>query len=313
MINSKAKKLGEGLVTIGVLTEEQLEIAMSAASDEDSPSLIACLLEKGYLTFKVFEKFVAATLGIQSAIVANRPFSKEAVDIIGSEILKTHLIYPFAVREEQGKRTIALGMVDPTDDELISALQVKSGCRIIPVLISLSDFKEAMKNNIQVSGVEIDTSGKEEEFVVVHTGGREVNTRGGAEGTDDKLHATITKTVQPKPGWNQKTVLSNLVRDSGGDFVGRNNKKFREEILAKLDLDPADAQHLQEAGYTRDTLLLHLKNVTEPKLQKIYNTLSTELKLEALINTLLKNGTINKHDFFVSAAVSLAFNEEKKP
>jgi hypothetical protein len=276
--------LGEALVKAGILKVEQLKTAEEKASRENAATLIISLLELEYLTFKVFEKFVLSTMGIKSAIVSSHDLNPTLLTRVGSSLITSKLIFPISTRDDKDRKLLALGMVDPTDQKTIDKVEGLTGYKVIPILISLPDFKEALKKNQQRM-----------------PGLSEINLKPEAGPFELQLtqHSPAELAKQ-----SQKV---GAIRIDPEEVVGGKGRKFREEILAKLDLDPAEISLLPSATYNRDTLQTDIQKVSSKTLQRIYALSSDEIKLEALINLLISKGILNKQDILISSAVSMAF------
>jgi len=286
VIDERAKALGEALVKAGILKEEQLRSAISKASQGRAPTLIIGLLELEYLTFKVFEKFVFTNLGIKSAIVSGHDLNPTLLARIGATTINSKMVFPISTRQENDKKLLALGMVDPTDDATIHKIEGMTGWKIIPILISLPDFKEALQKN-------------QKKFPGVH----EINLKPEA----GPFELQVTQ-------YSEKEIASHLAHKSGHnkaaaqDMLGEANRKFREEILAKLDLEPTELSLLSASTYNREGVIPDIQRLSTQTLQKIFNQSSDKIKLEALINLMLSKGLISKNDILVFTAVSVAFS-----
>jgi len=275
--------LGKALVKAGILKAEQLRKAEEKASKENAATLIISLLELEYLTFKVFEKFVLSTMGIKSAIISSHDLNPTLLPRVGASLINSKLVFPISTRDEADKKLLALGMVDPTDEKTIEKIEELTGYKVIPILISLPDFKEAMKKNQhRIPGL------------------AEINLKPEAGPFELQL-------TQHSPAELAKQNQKGGIKLNTEETVGGIGRKFREEILAKLDLDPVEIPLLPSATYNRETLSTHLQKVNVKTLQRIYDKSNDEVKLEALVNLLISKGIVSKQDMLVSSAVSVAF------
>jgi hypothetical protein len=301
VIGENAKKMGEALVAAKILSANQLSRAIQVADKENS-SLIIALLELGYLTFKVFEKFLRAHTGIKSAIVSEYKLEEGLIEKLSFGIIQQRMVIPIVMREEGNSRTLALGMVDPLDKNTINDVEKRMYCKVVPVLISIPDFKSAVEKFSPDSKVDIvqEKAGKEP-FVVIRQGGFEEEIANHPWAKDSGIN-TNTNTVQPKPGWEAASQV---------DFFGTNKKIFREEIFLKLEVEPAEIPMFSSESYTRESLALQLKSLNTATLQKSYKKSSRETKIEGLANALIKAGVLTKNDILVWTAVSHSFSGEK--
>jgi hypothetical protein len=312
VITERAKKMGDALVAAKILTAEQLKKATIAANKGKSPSLIIGLMEEGFLTFKVFERFISATMGIRSAIIQDLPIDPMLINKIGLHAIKERRIFPIAVKEAPSGKTLALGMVDPTDQETIDGIQSSTGYKVIPVLISLPDFNNTLQKKYSPAPtVELQTQVTNEKIVLIRPGGyeEEVAFRSKAE----KTKTMIAKPMKGISGETQEP-LYDLQKDAPNRniYMGPNIKKFKEEILAKLELMGTDVKVLKKETYTREVLHNDLGEVSNKPLELVYEKTNALLRIEAVINALIKNGLITKRDIITSAAVSYIFGEDKE-
>jgi hypothetical protein len=126
---------------------------------------------------------------------------------------------------------------------------------------------------------------------------------------------TVTKNKPKKTEIDLETQLSSSHREDRAKvypYVGSNQPRFREEILAKLELVGSDAKIFRRDTYSREALFKELPEVSLKPLVNVYEKLDVELRMEGLINALIHRGVITKRDIYHSSAISYIFGDAKK-
>lgn len=271
MIPANEKSLGQALVAAHLMTPEELEKAIESVEKKKSPSLIIRLIENDFLKFNMFQKFLSQNYKIKTAILNAQEIPHTLVNKIGLELMKERMIIPIMAKVVSGSPKLALGMVNPLDEKTISEVQTRTKHDVTPILISLPDFKE---------------------------------TCGSLDGFQKKSERTATASFEEQI----KTGAEKPTSDVG--FIGSNINKYREEIALKLVLDEKDYAALKKDSYSRVELMEALKTVKKSVLEKNFDGLKSEFKVEALINALIHKGLLTKQDVLISGAASKVFGEE---
>jgi len=315
MINEQQKKLGEALAAAKVLTEEQLADAMEKASKKNSPSLIVGLLDAGHLTFKVFEKFLASSFGTRATIIGNRKIRPDILSLVPTNLLLVNFIFPIEVRLMGEGKSLVLGMVDPLNSEAIETIKKSSQMRIIPVLISLPDFRQAVKSHFGEKGKEIvlegtNVSPTDEKVVLIRPGGYEEEIAFASQNEKTRVKE-LTKTIARSEIDIEGFSSSSRSATRTIFYIGENVSKFKEEILAKLELSGSDAKIFNRDTYSREVLYKELQEVSLKRLETVYPKLTPNMLFESLANALIDKGILTRREVMVSCAISYLFGEIK--
>jgi type IV pilus assembly protein PilB len=70
------------------------------------------------------------------------------ISMLPADKLKHLLVVPIELRQSGHEKTLRIAMTDPTNQKLISDLQFATGCRVLSVLASEEEIRQALKNNL---------------------------------------------------------------------------------------------------------------------------------------------------------------------
>ncbi|MDE3156114.1 MAG: Flp pilus assembly complex ATPase component TadA [Acidobacteriota bacterium] len=136
------KKLGECLIQAGLITEDDLRLAL-AEHKRTRERLGVVLVRMNLATEKQIAKALAYQLGFSYVNLADNPPDPEAVTLIPKEVaLKTACI---AVRLE--KQLLTVAMADPLLFSLVQDLEFQTGRRIKQVVATRSEIIEAIQTS----------------------------------------------------------------------------------------------------------------------------------------------------------------------
>ncbi len=134
------KKLGERLVQAGLITEEQLRVAL-AEHKRSGERLGATLVRLKLTTEKQIAKALASQLGFPHVSLADDPPDPAAVVLVPKDVaLKRACI---AVKLD--KNVLTLAMADPLLFSLVQDLEFKTGYRIRQVISTQGEILEAIE------------------------------------------------------------------------------------------------------------------------------------------------------------------------
>lgn len=122
-------KIGNLLVRSGVITQEQLEHALSVQAK--AGGLIGQILVKnGYLDKKALFEFLQKQMGVDFVDVENIQIDEEVLQLVSSSIAKMHNLIPI----EKSNNALKVAMSDPMNIFSIDDLRLTTGLEIIPCL-----------------------------------------------------------------------------------------------------------------------------------------------------------------------------------
>lgn len=131
----KSKRIGEVLVEQGVITKDQLSVALH--EQQRSNGLIGeILVTLGFITQDVLTSFLSATTGLQQFDPKNTMLDPEALDLIPKKEAQKYQILPVALDREKNIAIIA--MVDPYDVVALDRLKLllPKGFSVVPQISS---------------------------------------------------------------------------------------------------------------------------------------------------------------------------------
>jgi hypothetical protein len=316
MISEKAKKLGEALVAARILTKDQLGQAIATSESEGSTSLIIALLRAEFLTFSVYEKFLSTSLGIKSIIIGERQIPPNVINLLKKSTVEQKCIFPIELRAVNNQNYLILGMVDPLDNDAIAIAKNESNCLIMPCLISLSDLLKTVRKfysqSTPAQGVELLAKNQSDDnMVLIRPGGYEEEIAFQQQLNENTRLKNLETRTTPKE-IDLDTGFASGGQSRAKIYLGAGENKFKEEILAKLELSGSDASRFRNQTYSREALYRELPEVSINPLLKVFKKLKPETKLESIMNALIEKGLLTKRDILHSAAISFVFEETEQ-
>ena len=122
-------KIGNLLVKSGVITQEQLDRALSMQSK--SGDLIGKILVKeGFINTKSLYEFLEKQMGVQFVDLDSTEFDEEAITVVSYNIARMHKLIPIS----KSGTTLRVAMSDPMNIFSIDDLRLTTGLEIVPCL-----------------------------------------------------------------------------------------------------------------------------------------------------------------------------------
>ncbi|GKU81448.1 GspE/PulE family protein [Niallia sp. NCCP-28] len=132
------KRLGDLLVEAGLLTKEQLQLALK--EKHPNQRLGDSLLQKGYITEQQLIEVLEFQLGIPHVSLYRYPFDLKLFHIVSKEMAKRQLIIP--LKKDGDKLYVA--MADPMDFYTIDDLRLATGFQIETAIATKDDILRAI-------------------------------------------------------------------------------------------------------------------------------------------------------------------------
>ena len=135
------KRMGEILMELGVLDEEQLKKVLKEQSAEPQQRLGALVVSHGFTGEDIVAKILAAQLRLPYHDVRDMKIEAEATALVSPHVAQLHRCLPLS--EASGALTVA--MVNPLDLIAIEDLELASRCRVVPVVSTPSQIDARLK------------------------------------------------------------------------------------------------------------------------------------------------------------------------
>lgn len=129
------KRLGELLVSAGLIDEYQLRSALSH-QQQWGGRLGKNLVELGLVTETRLVAFLAKHFRLPTIDFRRIRITPNTLKLLSPELVKKHHVMPLFQGEEEGKKFLAVAMSNPTDLLAIDELEFASGNKVRPVVAS---------------------------------------------------------------------------------------------------------------------------------------------------------------------------------
>jgi type IV pilus assembly protein PilB len=137
---SRGGALSQILVELGVVTKEQMGVALKQ-SDPEERNLGAVLVSLGFASEESIDKAVSVRLGVPYFASFEGMIEPEAAKLIPEPMARKLLLVPIFRNED----TLTVGMVNPADIDAIDEAARVSGLHIQTVMTTLSSLFEAIQ------------------------------------------------------------------------------------------------------------------------------------------------------------------------
>jgi len=134
----KVQRIGEQLVSAGVVTQEQLEQAFKFQKGVGG-TLGEVLSKLGFVKADDLLKALGEQRGLGWVNLEQVEVPREVLGLLKHETVRARRVLPIS---KEG-RELVLGMVDPTDFKALEEAQFQSGCTVRPVIMSTAQFEQA--------------------------------------------------------------------------------------------------------------------------------------------------------------------------
>ena len=132
------ERLGDKLVKLGLITPEQLEIALKEQK-RTGELLGEVLLRLGFLTEEQLIDVLSEQKGIKQVKVSSYIVDPEVIKLVPKQVAEKFKLIPLS---REG-RILVVGMVNPFNVEAIDVVSRLTGLRVKPVAIKEEEFEEA--------------------------------------------------------------------------------------------------------------------------------------------------------------------------
>ena len=143
-------QLGQLLIARGVVTEEQIETALTEQKEKGHRKLLGELLvEMGYCTENQIASALAQTYGVPYAQVVPKICDPKVLEILPREFLEEYIVLPlFKVND-----VLTVAVSEPTNVFLIDEIERISGCEVQIVCSTSKDIKATLQTYLPAANV----------------------------------------------------------------------------------------------------------------------------------------------------------------
>ena len=144
MSEKKHERLGEILLKANLIDEIQLRVALKEQK-ETGQRLGTTLVELGFVDEAVLAAFLSKQTDLPCINIANINIPKEVLALLPKELAYKHSVVP--VRKSGG--VLYLAMADPTDQDVVQAVQNVTGLRVSPMIAPEVSLKKCMARHYE--------------------------------------------------------------------------------------------------------------------------------------------------------------------
>ena len=149
LLENKAQ-LGQLLLARGIVSEEQIERALTEQREKGHRKLLGELLvEMGHCTENQIASALAEGYGVPYAQVSPKICDPKAVEVLPRDFLEAHIVLPlFKVHD-----VLTVAVNEPTNVFLIDEIERLSGCRVQVVCSTTKDIKATLQTYLPAANV----------------------------------------------------------------------------------------------------------------------------------------------------------------
>ncbi|MBX3177633.1 MAG: HDOD domain-containing protein [Candidatus Hydrogenedentes bacterium] len=141
------RRIGELLVREGLITPGQLQEALEKQRSEGG-KIVENLIALGHMDTGAFVRFLSHQPGTVSIDLLNYTIPQDVIQLVDRDFALKHEVLPI---DKMGKN-LSVGMACPLDAATVAELEQKTGLRVRPFLVAVSDVRTALKRyyNVEV-------------------------------------------------------------------------------------------------------------------------------------------------------------------
>lgn len=132
-------RIGELLVMNGLVTAEQLEQVLE--EQQSSPGKLGeIMISKGYINERQLAEVLEFQLGVPVVKLSETTSDPASIHLIPESLARKYHVLPVGRDGEK----LRLAMIDPLNHEAIKQIQMVSGLRVMPMIVTRSEMDEAI-------------------------------------------------------------------------------------------------------------------------------------------------------------------------
>jgi len=140
----RKKKLGEVLLELGLINEDQLKTALESARMWNV-KLGRSLVANNFISEQKLKDVLSNQLGLPSVDLDKILVTESLLRLIPKELIVKHHVFPIGIHREGARTILKVAMGDPLDAEAIRELEFGTGNKIQPVLAEEKQVKRIIR------------------------------------------------------------------------------------------------------------------------------------------------------------------------
>ena len=166
--NASKKRIGEVLIEMGLIDEEQLFDALVTSKKTGTP-IGSILVQKDYISLETLKNVLAAQKGMEAVATSQLKLDSAVLSVLPDDFIKLNMVLPIAY---DGKNLV-VGMVNPSNKNVINDIVYLTGLKPRVMLITHYEFLQCIKQYYSESQKEANNYIKKIEQEIVEFGGNQ--------------------------------------------------------------------------------------------------------------------------------------------
>ena len=137
----ETKKLGEILLEENLITERQLEIALSEGKAQGIP-LGSILVKLGFVTMRDLKEALGAQMGLKYATAEQLKSLPTEISILPEDFIRLNKVIPLSMND----KSLVVGMVNPNDKKVLNEIVYQTGLKPTVVVVTHVEFENFLSN-----------------------------------------------------------------------------------------------------------------------------------------------------------------------
>jgi type IV pilus assembly protein PilB len=135
-------KLGEMLVSAGIVTQQQIEEAL-VLQKQTGQKLGNILVNLGYITEDVLLSFLARQQGLEFVYLSEMEIDESVINMLPRIFIEKNDVFP--VKYDKKTNTLTVAIPDPFNVFILDNIKISTGLNIKPVVASPNEIKEMIR------------------------------------------------------------------------------------------------------------------------------------------------------------------------
>lgn len=136
----KKVRIGDALVSMGLITEEQLTEALAKQKTKPEGTLLGdTLVEMGFIQDEQLAKALHNHLHVEYVDISKIEINEDAVRMVGGQLARKYRLIPIGFAEED-VNVIRVAMADPQDYMALDDIGMMTGLQVEPLIASTSQI-----------------------------------------------------------------------------------------------------------------------------------------------------------------------------